>query len=261
MIVIINEKEIPEKLRDFIGADYYLTYPTQGYTSDVVVINANRGKYVIKRATGTCFRNMLDNEYKVLSSINVQKISSPCIYEKYEDNEYSWLLMEFIKGETLRNAIRESTSSQRHKMLVNYGKMLWQIHSQKIEINNNDDAWIERKLREAQYNLDNYRIEGTVGKLNYLKNNKPSMIKEVFIHGDYTIDNVMFYGGEVSGVIDWGGGTIGDPRYDVALAIRPKDGVFQNSEDVEYFYEGYGGNRITKKEFDYFQSGGLYDFF
>lgn len=47
MIVIINEKEIP-KLRDFIGADYYLTYPTQGYTSDVVVINANRGKYVIK---------------------------------------------------------------------------------------------------------------------------------------------------------------------------------------------------------------------
>jgi aminoglycoside phosphotransferase (APT) family kinase protein len=204
---------------------------------------------------------MLDNEYKVLSSINVQKISSPCIYEKYEDNEYSWLLMEFIKGETLRNAIRESTSSQRHKMLVNYGKMLWQIHSQKIEINNNDDAWIERKLREAQYNLDNYRIEGTVGKLNYLKNNKPSMIKEVFIHGDYTIDNVMFYGGEVSGVIDWGGGTIGDPRYDVALAIRPKDGVFQNSEDVEYFYEGYGGNRITKKEFDYFQSGGLYDFF
>ena len=152
---------------------------------------------------------MLDNEYKVLSSINVQKISSPCIYEKYEDNEYSWLLMEFIKGETLRNAIRESTSSQRHKMLVNYGKMLWQIHSQKIEINNNDDAWIERKLREAQYNLDNYRIEGTVGKLNYLKNNKPSMIKEVFIHGDYTIDNVMFYGGEVSGVIDWGGGTIG----------------------------------------------------
>lgn len=48
-------------------------------------------------------------------------------------------------------------------------KMLWQIHSQKIEINNNDDAWIERKLREAQYNLDNYRIEGTVGKLNYLK--------------------------------------------------------------------------------------------
>ena len=47
----------------------------------------------------------------------------------------------------------------------------------------------------------------------------------------------------------------------MALAIRPKDGVFQNSEDVEYFYEGYGGNRITKKEFDYFQSGGLYDFF
>lgn len=158
-------------------------------------------------------------------------------------------------------AIRESTSEQRHKMLVNYGKMLWQIHSQKIEINNNDDAWIERKLREAQYNLDNYKIEGTVGGLNYLKNNKPSMIKEAFIHGDYTIDNVMFYGGEVSGVIDWGSGAIGDPRYDVALAIRQKDGVFQNSEDVEYFYEGYGGNRITQKEFDYFQSGGLYDFF
>lgn len=87
------------------------------------------------------------------------------------------------------------------------------------------------------------------------------MIKEVFIHGDYTIDNVMFYGGEVSGVIDWGSGAISDLRYDVALAIRPKDGVFQNSEDVEYFYEGYGGNGNTQKEFDYFQSGGLYDFF
>ncbi len=59
------------------------------------------------------------------------------------------------------------------KVLVHKGIRCWLIMEKccgkfilkKIEINNNDDAWIERKLREAQYNLDNYRIEGTVGEI------------------------------------------------------------------------------------------------
>lgn len=258
---MVDDIKIPEIFKKCIGDKYYLIYPTQGYTSDVVIVKSDRGDYVIKRATGIWFRSMLENEYKVLNSINNQEIRSPHIIGKYEDDEFVWVLMEFIKGKTLRNAIQECSDEQRYKMLVNYGKMLKQIHSQNIKTNNNKEAWLERKLKEAQNNLNKYDVTGTVELLDYLKKNRPPVIEEVFIHGDYTIDNVLFYEGEVSGVIDWGGGGVGDPRYDLALAIRPKEGIFQNNIDVEYFYEGYDGDRITKEEFDYFQNGGLYDFF
>ncbi len=261
MDTIIGRLEIPVCFMKYIGDKYDLIYPTQGYTSDVAIVKSHRGNYVIKRSTGMWFGSMLQREYRVLTRINNLNIRSPYAYEKYEDDKFVWILMEYFRGQTLRKAIQNCSNEQRYRMLVNYGKMLKQIHSKKSEFLNNKECWIEKKLKEAQDNLNEYEVVGTIELLEYLKNNKPSALEEVLIHGDYTIDNVLFYKGEVSGVIDWGSGDVGDPRYDLALATRPKEGIFQNSLDVEYFYEGYGDGRITKEEFYYFQNGGLYDFF
>lgn len=62
------------------------------------------------------------------------------------------------------------------------------------------------------------------------------------------------------GIIDWGGGSLGDPRYDVSIAIRPKPNAFEKESDKQLFFEGYGERIITDRDYDYFVKG-LYEFF
>jgi aminoglycoside phosphotransferase (APT) family kinase protein len=59
-------------------------------------------------------------------------------------------------------------------------------------------------------------------------------------------------------VIDWSGGTCGDARYDMALAVRFEDGIFTGKERAAFF-NGYGKG-ISQGEFCYFAEG-LYEFF
>ncbi|MED3979825.1 aminoglycoside phosphotransferase family protein [Priestia megaterium] len=89
---------------------------------------------------------------------------------------------------------------------------------------------------------------------------KQNMIckQEVLIHGDYTIDNVLVHDGQITAVIDWSGGTLGDARYDMALAVRFEDGIFTGKESASFF-KGYGKG-ISQSEFCYFAEG-LYEFF
>lgn len=75
-----------------------------------------------------------------------------------------------------------------------------------------------------------------------------------------TIDNVLVNKGRIVGVIDWSGAAFGDPRYDVALAIRPKYNAFDNEKDKKIFFEGYGKLKITDDEYNYFEDG-IYNFF
>ena len=115
-------------------------------------------------------------------------------------------------------------------------------------------------LKEAENNLRYYEVEGTRELLEQLKANPPMDVEYTLIHGDFTIDNVIVRDDRVVGVIDWGAATYGDPRYDIALAIRPKPNAFENEIDKQLFFEAYGRMVISQEEFDYFENG-LYNFF
>jgi len=95
-------------------------------------------------------------------------------------------------------------------------------------------------LNQAEYNLKNYKVDGNEKLLEFIKTNKPNLYKQTFIHGDFTIDNVLVSNGVITGVIDWASGAYGDPRYDVSLAIRPKSNAFEHEIDKVIFFEGYG---------------------
>ncbi|MCU7740077.1 hypothetical protein [Priestia megaterium] len=59
-------------------------------------------------------------------------------------------------------------------------------------------------------------------------------------------------------VIGWSGGTCGDARYDMALAVHFEGGIFTGKERAAFF-KGYG-KQISQHEFCYFAEG-LYEFF
>jgi aminoglycoside phosphotransferase (APT) family kinase protein len=114
-------------------------------------------------------------------------------------------------------------------------------------------------LDEAADNLARFPVDGNPALLDWLRQHRPPPVLQTLIHGDFTLDNVLVQDGQVTGIIDWSKGALGDPRYDLALATRPDDGVFQSPGDLRAFSTGYGGEPLSVEIQEYFV--GLYEFF
>ena len=227
----IRIEEISNEIKDYLNGIHSIWFPPQGSTSDVGIIENNQGSYVLKRAKGEWFCSWLKKEVLVLNclaeetTLPVPKIK---IFVEQKQKMQSWALMEFIAGETLRTVLnKENNREKRREIIYKFGHILSQIHATPCP----------SKLMHNQSWLD-----------------------QMLIHGDFTIDNVLVFNGEITGIIDWSGGAYGDPRYDVSLAIRPKPNAFQNESDKQAFFEGYGKKIIDHRIYDYYVNG-LYEFF
>lgn len=194
--------------------------------------------------------------------LRVPKVYQFIMHEDENEGIQSWLLMEYLQGETIRKILaRENDSATRYNILFDFGRCLKELHSTPCpEELMSGEKWLDHILKQAEYNLKHYKVEGTLTLLDKLKRYKPAEFKQTLIHGDCTIDNFLVYQGRISGIIDWSGGAYGDPRYDVSLAIRPKPNIFQSTKDHRAFFDGYGDKIITDEQYKYFADG-LYAFF
>ena len=261
----IHISEIPNEIIQYVSRISSIKFPPQGCTSDVGIIENEGSIFALKRTKEPLYRTWLKEEVSVLNCLAIQtKLPVPKVikYVVESGKNQSWALMEFLEGETMRTALfNEKNEKKRKELIFNFGKILSQIHSTPCPAELiHEISWIEDMLFKAEYNLKHYQVDGTAELLKNIKKNKPNEYKQTLIHGDFTIDNVLVHNGIISGVIDWAGGTHGDPRYDVSLAVRPKPNAFENEIDREIFFEGYGERIIDNKEYDYFVNG-LYEFF
>ncbi|MGE8205923.1 phosphotransferase family protein [Heyndrickxia sp. NPDC080065] len=261
----IQISEIPIEIKQYVESINSIKFPRQGYTSDVGIIETEQKLYVLKRTKEELFCSWLNREVSVLNCLsNETTLPIPKVvkFVEQECKSQSWALIEFLEGQTLRAAIQqENNEKKRQELIFNFGKILNQIHSTPCpNMLVHERPWLEEMLFQAEYNLKSNQASGTEELLEKIKIDKPNGYKQTLIHGDFTIDNVLVQNGTISGVIDWGGGTYGDPRYDVSLAIRPKPNIFENEIDKQIFFEGYGEKIIDNKEYDYFVNG-LYEFF
>jgi aminoglycoside phosphotransferase (APT) family kinase protein len=256
--------EIPEDIHDEVGTIYTICFPKQGHTSDVAIIEAKHGTYIIKRVKGELFCAQLAKEAKALMYLSSTALLIPTLYRFHETKhkKEAWALLEYIEGETLRQALeKETNEAKRQDMIFCFGEVLSKIHSTPCPRELiGQKPWLDEMLEKAAYHLTHYHVDGTAELLDALIKKRPAPCPPTLIHGDFTIDNVLVRDGNIVGVIDWSGGTFGDPRYDAALAIRPKQNAFQRESDVIVFFEGYGQEPITKDEYEYFANG-LYEFF
>ncbi len=261
----IQISEIPNEIIQYVSRISSIRFPRQGYSSDVGIIESEGSLFALKRTKEALYYSWLNKEVFVLNCLSTKtKLPIPKVKKFVIEShkKQSWALIEFLEGETLRTALsNEKNQEIRRELIFNFGKVLCQIHSTPCPDDLiNDKTWLDDMLSKAEYNLENYKVDGTEELLINIQTNKPSDHNQTLIHGDYTIDNVLVHNGIISGVIDWAGGTYGDPRYDVSLAIRPKPNAFEYEIDRKIFFEGYGEKIIDNKEYDYFVNG-LYAFF
>ncbi|MGE7981952.1 phosphotransferase family protein [Solibacillus sp. NPDC093137] len=260
-----NVEEIPSEIYMFLNKVNSMSFPRQGYTSNVGLIENGQGIYALKRTKGELNCALLKREVSVINCLTQKtKLPVPKV-ENFVEQVYvkeSWALIEFLEGETVRSALyKEKSKAKRQEIIYNFGKLLWQIHSTPCPAELIGELpWIDERLCQAEFNLRNYQVDGTEELLERIKSIKLKEYNQTLIHWDFTIDNVLVNNGKITGVIDWGGGAFGDPRYDVSLAIRPKPNAFQDETDKQIFFEGYGDKIIDDNEYDYFVNG-LYEFF
>lgn len=260
----IHIREIPNEIVQYVGDINSIRFPRQGYTSDVGIIENKSNIFALKRTKEPLYSLWLNEEVSVLNCLsNKTNLPIPKVKKFIVESSknHSWALIEYLEGVTLRSALTNEKNQEKRKNLIyNFGKVLSRIHSTPCPVElMPDKPWIDDMLFKAEYNLRHFKVVGSEELLEKIKMNIPNKFKQTLIHGDYTIDNVLVHNGRISGVIDWAGGTYGDPRYDVSLAVRPKPNVFENG-DREVFFEGYGRRIIDNKEYDYFVNG-LYEFF
>jgi aminoglycoside phosphotransferase (APT) family kinase protein len=261
--------DLPAELQAILGQVQMWTTPPQGMTSRVALAHTQHGDFAIKYATGALYSAWLAREHRVLSALSALSLPAPRAYcfarRDLGITPERWLLMDAFPGETLSAVLlRTTTPTIRHALLRDFGQTLARIHRAAplpAQLPSPQPSWLDAMLDEAAENLKHFNVDGTPALLALLRQTHPPSVTPTLIHGDYTIDNVMVHNGHITGVIDWSGGAIGDPRYDLALATRFQPEAFSSKReaDLQAFYEGYGASPLKDAAFDYFN--GLYEFF
>ncbi|MDT0123233.1 phosphotransferase [Paenibacillus sp. RRE4] len=255
--------DIPSEILGQIGTVQRITFPRQGHTSTVAVLETVGQRYVIKKTEHELYNEWLSDEYIAMQLLQGTGIPIPKTHLFYIENHSRWLLMDYVEGISLRQFLASHPAQEhKEKAITSFGRSLRKLHECPcpMEWQRAESTWLDTMLAKAEYNLAHYTVDGTEELLTRLKKNRPSPVQPTLIHGDFTIDNVLVHNGEVVGIIDWAGATYGDPRYDVALAIRPKTNAFELERDKDIFYDAYGKRRLTEEEYRYFEDG-IYNFF
>ena len=262
----ITLDKLPQEVRACLGAIQRLTYPQQGCTSDSAIAESERGVYLIKRSRGPQFCQWLAQEFRVLAALAASPLPVPRPHQflrcSTSPGAEAWLVMDCLPGASLRTVLQGALApGTRLHLLRAFGQVLAAIHATPAppDVAQPDRPWLDRTLDMAAYNLAHFHVDGSPELLERLQRDRPADVPATLIHGDYTLDNVLVAGNAVSGVIDWSGGDWGDPRYDIALAIRPEPEAFGHQTDFQAFFEGYGNRPLSDDEYRYFN--GLYEFF
>ncbi|MGH3560628.1 MAG: phosphotransferase family protein, partial [Mycobacterium sp.] len=118
------------------------------------------------------------------------------------------------------------------------GRVDWR--AQGLEGFGRPDGFHERQVDRWLAFLDTYRVRELPGldeAADWLRRNRPGHYVPGIMHGDYQFANVMFAKGapgRLAAIVDWEMGTIGDPKLDLAWALRdwPASGAPESADYI-----------------------------
>jgi aminoglycoside phosphotransferase (APT) family kinase protein len=255
---------IPEHIARVLGISAVATISQapQGMTSEVAFVNDHGRTSVVKRCRNPIYIEWLRREQRALLALSDRSLRIPRVigyHELWEETQVVdvWLHMTRLRGESLWHVLLGSPVD-RSDRLWKVGRLLRELHAvSPPEAFRHQRPWIDRMLEQAQRNLE--WCDGSAELLADLDATRPVPSPEVLIHGDLALDNVLVDDDGSMGLIDWSGGDLGDPRYDIALALATEPEIRLRDEEVEAFFHGYERTPIDAATMRWFIS--LYEFF
>jgi len=215
-----------------------------------------RSKFIIKR---TKIKEVLNQQYAQKMGISVPKVFGWCIDST--DNDWVWMVMEFVKGKRLENVYEHNVSSYRDvfedavatlakihsskrilKWFCSDARKLFEVETSEIRkrVEMIKKAFGEYKMYKKESGLEavvtQEKIETLQGDVNPQDLGRKLFIESemVFQHGDYKPNNIVISGPVIVAILDWPSSGPGTPWYDLAYLFA--DVKF---EDAKPFIKNY----------------------
>jgi aminoglycoside phosphotransferase (APT) family kinase protein len=232
-------------------------------TSEVSFVDHDGRQSVLKRCRDARYIEWLCREHHVLAALSGCSLSIPRVIRYHEVQNAgrivdAWLLMSRLSGESLWDVVLRCAPTERCRYFRRVGKLLRELHTTPAPAElQSERPWMYRMLEQARNNLS--WCDGSSALLARLETTRPPPLPEVLIHGDLALDNVLVGDDGTMRLIDWSGGGIGDPRYDIALALGTEPELSLGEAELAAFFDGYGSARRDTATMRWFQE--LYEFF
>ncbi|WP_028609108.1 aminoglycoside 3'-phosphotransferase [Paenibacillus harenae] len=216
--------------------------------SSVYRIAGSDGAYCLKIAHA---RERLQREADMLRFLaGVRLAPQPICFES--DGEREYLILEIVPG---HDAADNRYLADPAKLCETFAESLTRLHSLKTE-NCPTENGLEDMVRRAEDNFRNGRCDRSL--LRYLDCADPAAAfdeltaivrhagweREVVIHGDYCLPNVMLHHWRLSGFIDAGYGGVGDPHYDLFWGMWSLQFNLGDARWTHRFLDAYGRHLI-----------------
>lgn len=226
---------VPPGLREHLPAGFELEAARHGTSSTVAFVRGGGDALVIKRATEPPYVQWLRVEVRVLEQLEGVDLPVPRVVAHEQGPQGLWALLTRLPGEPLCDVL-EREAAKREPWLRRTGALLGRIHTTAVPeavLERDSTPWWRRPRLDGPS-----ASSGEVLGATRLHGRQPP---PVFVHGDFTLDNVLVDDDGALGVVDWGGAGRGDPRYDLALALLSAGGGARlpPATEVRAFYEGY----------------------
>lgn len=230
--------DVPEAMRALLPPDATLHPARHGQSASVAFVAGAGEPLVLKHAAEAPYVEWLEAEAEVLRALADSPLPIPRVLAVHREPARGWLLCTRLPGEPLLELLPSTTEAARPAWFQVLGRLLAAIHTtpvpDSLSARDSTPWWQRPRPPVASTSSDEV--------LSVTQLDIEAAPPAVFVHGDFTLDNVLGHDGRPSGVVDWGGAGRGDPRYDVALALlSAAEGQVQlpTAGCVAAFYDGY----------------------
>ncbi len=250
-VTVIHElDQLPKSIVEATGKIHSSTPLSQALCNYVLLLNAEKGDFILKIARGAYRGAQLQHEYAIgkylIHNSQFRLLSNPINFSK--EGDFYYFLQTRISGSVLSPSIDQN-------ICIQLAKSLKEIHSSSL-IYENYDVVLEYNLALAEANFHSKLIdlEEFIGigdpstVLSWLQSHRPSHHPLTLIHGDFRPKNTLWQDSKIVGIIDWAFSSIGDPYYDIAIIQF----YLKTQQLKDTFYIEYGITDLDWGRLDYY---------
>jgi aminoglycoside phosphotransferase (APT) family kinase protein len=184
---------------------------------DKFYIETNDNQKLILRTTSIESLQQKQKEYSIIKKYSQTGIhmSKPIGFGIDNDNQKVYMLLTWVDGENLENALMNLNGEKQYQLGREAGTILKRIHNIKVEQGDiPKQSKVDKKIKQLEkYETSNVRIKNDELAIHFIKTNIHKIWRNnpVYQHGDFHPGNLILTPDMQLGVIDFNRWEVGDP--------------------------------------------------